>query len=74
MKASTISIYVAGKLVLRASNLEYDEDKGKSAQLFPPAAKFSGSVGEVLTLGAEGVPVKAAGQGANKLEIVCEIF
>lgn len=74
MKSSTISIYVQGKLVLKAENLVYDEEAGRAMQLFPPAIKFSGSVGKVMTLGAAGEVTEAAEAGLNKLVIVAEIL
>ncbi len=74
MKAKTISIYVGGKLVLRATDLAYDEATGKRATLFPPGMVFSGSVGQVLVQDAAGNVLNAAPAGENELEIKAELF
>ncbi len=74
MKAKTISIYVGGKLVLRATDLSYDEDTGKKTRLLPPSVTFAGNVGAVLVQDSNGAVYRAAQPGANELEIVAELF
>lgn len=74
MNAKTISIYVGNKLVLRATDLKYDEDTGKRNTLIPPGAVFQGQVGQVLVQDAAGNVVRSADGVDNDLKIVAELF